>query len=123
MKITALVVLSISLIIACSSPTENVAAQAGSTVTTQQPTITYGELKHVPRFAYNYEPQSDISTFELAMLVPMFVGYNHANDAILFGNRAGGCYSGVDAFMLADSEIEKLGTAARHLRRCSLHLS
>jgi hypothetical protein len=83
----------------------------------------------VPQTTYWYEPQPDITTYELARLLPMFSGPSYGMGEWSTGGRvmpsrdvqspkSNGCRSGAALCRLADYEIEELGTAARHFRKC-----
>jgi hypothetical protein len=80
-------------------------------------------MRDVPQFHFHYEPQPDITTYELALLVPhlqpMIYGPEASSGSVLpLQHRRGpGWPIGGVILRLADYEIERLGTAMRHLRK------
>jgi hypothetical protein len=80
-------------------------------------------MREVPQFHFHYEPQPDITTYELALLVPhlqpMILGSDASSGSVLpIQQRHGsGWPIGGVILRLADYEIERLGTAMRHLRK------
>jgi hypothetical protein len=80
-------------------------------------------ITEVAQSHFSYEPRPDITTFELALLVPhlqpMILGRDASSGSVLPVQQRNqpGWPCGTVILKLADYEVERLGTAMRHLRK------